>query len=225
MRGLFLTGTDTGVGKTRVGTALAAALIEADYPVRVRKPVESGCEPGSSGLRPADGTMLAAAADASDSIDVVTPYRLQAALSPERAARLEGMSFSIDDLAEACLRETSAEDFLLVEGAGGFYSPLTPDGGLNVDLAQKLGLPVLLIVADRLGCINHTLLTLSAIESRGLAVAGVVLNEIEPSDDLGMNNFQDLQERLNLELVQFPFLGGESRRRLQSGWWRKLLGD
>ncbi|MDW8323490.1 MAG: dethiobiotin synthase [Burkholderiales bacterium] len=189
MRGLFITGTDTGVGKTYVGTAMAAALTARGLRVRARKPVESGCPCIDGELRPEDA--LAYAAASGEPLAAVCRYRLAAALSPERAARLQGVSYALVDLVEACRTGLAADDLLLVEGAGGFLSPIAPDG-LNADLALALGLPVLLVAADRLGAIHQVLVTAEAIQRRGLALAGVVLNEVRPVDDLDMDNAADL---------------------------------
>lgn len=207
MNGLFITGTDTGVGKTVVGCALARALTRAGRPVAVRKPVESGCARGDDGgLSPADGLALARAAGERESLETVTPMRLAHALSPERAARLEGMELTLHDLLAAA-RTGAPGDFYLVEGAGGFLSPLATDA-LNADLAIALGLPVLVVVADRLGCINHSLLTVEAIERRGLRLAGVVLNACDDAVETGMGNREDLQARLGGPIIGFAH-GGE----------------
>lgn len=208
MNGVFITGTDTGIGKTVVGCALTRALTRAGYTVAVRKPVESGCTRRAGELQPADGTALARAAGHRETLDTVTPMRLARALSPERAAYLEGMQLTLHDLLAAA-RIGDRSDFFVVEGAGGFLSPLASDA-LNADLAVALGLPVLVIAADRLGAINHTLLTVEAIERRGLRVAGVVLNAREAGAEDDMANRDDLLHRLGGHVVPFPH-GREDR--------------
>lgn len=201
MRGVFVTGTDTGVGKTVVGCALAKALTGFGETVAVRKPVESGCEPAGEALHPADGDALRRAADEREPLDVVTPLRLRHALSPERAARLEQMDLELYDLIAAA-RTGEAGDFYLVEGAGGFLSPLA-QGALNADLVMALELPVLVVVADRLGCINHALLTVEAIEHRGLNIAAIVVNAVTAEIDGDMNNREDLESRLPYPVLSF----------------------
>jgi len=161
MNGVFITGTDTGVGKTVVACALTRALARAGHTVAVRKPVESGCARHAGQLEPADGAALARAAGHRETLDTVTPMRLAHALSPERAAHLEGVQLTLHDLIAAA-RIGDESDFFVVEGAGGFLSPLASDA-LNADLALALGLPVLVVAEDRLGSINHTLLTVEAI--------------------------------------------------------------
>ena len=201
MRGVFVTGTDTGVGKTVVGCALLGVLAERGLHLAVRKPVESGCEARGDGLHPADGDALRQAAGAREPLDAVTPLRLRHALSPERAAALEGVTLDRARLLAACEGVDTA-DFVLVEGAGGFLSPLAADA-LNADLAAALGLPLLVVVADRLGCINHALLTIEAIERRGLTVAAVVVNAADAEVDADMTNRDDLARRLPHPVLAF----------------------
>jgi len=190
--GLFITGTDTGVGKTYISTHLITALRSRGVLVAPRKPVESGCSQSPVGsLLPADGMALLEAAGLDD-LDEVTPYRFSAPLAPPQAAAREGQDIRLRQLVNTCSRSDDA--LLIVEGAGGFLSPIASDG-LNADLAIALALPVLLIVADRLGCINHCLLTIEAIEHRGLAVAGIILNQISYERD--MENFEEIKRRVD----------------------------
>lgn len=189
--GLFVTGTDTGVGKTQITAALAQLLSERNLIVRPRKPVESGCRREGDRLVPEDARTLQAAARSDEPLERICPYSFEPALSPERAAALAGVRIALDDVRTACLEGVAENDFLLVEGAGGFYSPLA-SGALNADLAAALSLPVLLVTADRLGCIGHTLLAVEAINRRGLTLAGVVLNRVENHGDPRMNNVAEL---------------------------------
>jgi dethiobiotin synthetase len=194
--GLFVTGTDTGVGKTQITAALARLLSERNLVVRPRKPVESGCRQEGGRLVPEDARTLQAAARSEDPLERICPYSFEPALSPERAADLAGVRITLDDLRTACLEGVAGGDFLLVEGAGGFYSPLA-SGILNADLAASLSLPVLLVTADRLGCIGHTLLAVEATKRCGLTLAGVVLNQVENDGDPRMNNAADLSRWLS----------------------------
>ncbi|QXP85725.1 dethiobiotin synthase [Methylococcus sp. Mc7] len=194
-RGLFVTGTDTGVGKTQIAAALTRLLDERNLIVRPRKPVESGCRREGDRLVPEDARALQAAARTDETLERICPYPLEPPLSPERAAMLANMRLDLDDLKSACLEGVAETDFLLVEGAGGFYSPLA-SGVLNADLAAALPLPVLLVAADRLGAIGHTLLTIEAIKRRGLALVGVVLNRIDTGGDPRMDNATDLSRWL-----------------------------
>ena len=193
--GLFVTGTDTDVGKTQITAALARLLNERNVIVPPRKPVESGCRLDDADLIPADAITLQSAAKSDELLISIYPYRFESALSPELAAALVGVSLTLDEVCAACRQGVTETDFLLVEGAGGFYSPLA-SGVLNADLAVALSLPVLLVAADRLGTIGHTLLTVETIKRRGLTLAGVVLNQVTPSVDPQMDNAAELSRWL-----------------------------
>lgn len=193
--GLFVTGTDTGVGKTRIATILAHLVKGRGLVVRPRKPVESGCLRGEHGLIPADAATLQAAAGSHESLVRICPYRFESAFSPERAAALAGQNLTLEDIVDVCRQGVAEADFLLVEGAGGFYSPLA-SGVLNADLAVAVNLPVLLVAADRLGTINQTLLAVEAIKCRGLTLAAVVLNQVKPDIDPQMDNAAELSRWL-----------------------------
>ena len=202
LAGVFVTGTDTGVGKTWVAAALARLLVRQGLLVRPRKPVESGCATGGDGLLPKDAAALCEAACSTESLEQVCAYPLRAALSPERAAALEGRTLILDQLVAACQSGVGIGDFLLVEGAGGLLSPVAA-GITNADLAAALQLPVLVVATDRLGVINHILLTVEAMLRRELPLAGVVLNQAAPVTDPFMDNAADLARWLGrpVELV------------------------
>ncbi len=191
--GLFITATDTGTGKTVFATCLAKTLFERGIRVHVRKPVESGCNKTSNGqLLPADALALHEASGSIDSLEDVVPFRFEAAVSPSRAASLEGTTITIDALEKACQVNRKQDDFLLVEGAGGFYSPLTSDG-LNADLASRLGLPLIIMAPNRLGIISQILLTLEAAKRRNLPVAAIVLNTLpDPEAPAELDNLDEL---------------------------------
>jgi len=191
MSGIFVTGTDTDVGKTYVGTLLAAQLVKNGSRVIPKKPIESGCQNMNGRLIPADASALKQAAAYEGDLSEVCAYRFEASLSPVRAAHLENKKVTIEQLSQVC--KYSGDDFVLVEGAGGFYSPLADDG-LNADLAEALQLPILLVAEDRLGCINQILLTAEAIANRGLKLTAVVLNAKDPQENSDMNNAEDLHE-------------------------------
>ena len=203
MKGIFITGTDTGVGKTYIACALAHALLTENIHVVPRKPVESGCQRQGQALIPADALALKQAAEYTGDLDLVCPYRFEPAISPDRAARLAATPITIEQLKTACLKDTNPEtDFLLVEGAGGFYSPMCSDG-LNADLAQALGLPVLLVVEDKLGCINQTLLTVEAVTARNLPLLAIILNLPDrQAQNQGMDNREDLTLRLDYPIYK-----------------------
>ncbi len=199
-KGIFITGTDTGVGKTYVGVLIAQALTEFGVRVIARKPVETGCRVSGSTLIPEDALALYNASSQNGTLEQTCPYRFTRPVSPERAARLDGVELTLAMLLEACFKGATEDDFLLVEGAGGFYSPLTHDG-LNADLARQLGLPILLVAANRLGCINHVLLTAEAIAKQDLTLRAVVLNDICNTYELAMDNLADLTPRLDCTVI------------------------
>jgi len=172
-KGLFVTGTDTGVGKTQISAALVHHLVKAGYPIDVRKPAESACLKTRNGLTAQDALTLAQAAK-SASTESICPYRFESAVSTARASELSGHSLLLGMLQHAC----HSEHFVIVEGAGGWYSPIAKDG-LNADLAGLLRWPVLLVAADRLGCINHILLCLETMRQRKLTCVAVVLNQTQ----------------------------------------------
>jgi dethiobiotin synthetase len=183
---LFVTGTDTGVGKSVVTAALAAALCDAGVNVRALKPVASGCAPGSPGE---DAALLALA----DGHAAESAVSLVAALSPHLAAREENREVSPEQVL-AWIRERQAET-TLVEGVGGWAVPLLRGYRVS-DLAHAFGAPVLLVARNRLGVLNHTLLTFDAIVRAGLSVAGIVLTPAESDVPASRHNLAALQELL-----------------------------
>jgi dethiobiotin synthetase len=206
MQGVFITGTDTGVGKTVIAAAIASKLQQLNISVIPRKPVESGCIIKDDELFPHDATILKQAAGYQGDLTEICPYRFQATSSTARAARLENLFLTTGQLADVC-RQGSEHGFLLVEGAGGFYSPLAANG-LNADLAATLKLPVLLVADNRLGVINQVLLTAEAIQSRKLYLMGVVLNNTDDGKNDEMDNLSDLGELLECPVYSTPHSTG-----------------
>lgn len=195
--GYFITGSDTDVGKTYIACQLVQQLRAAGLEVETRKPAESGCSPGPGGeLLTNDAAALQRANGECEPIDRITSYRFRAALAPHRAARLEGQTLLIENLIDACARD-HADRCLIVEGAGGFYSPLA-ENGLNADLAGALQLPVIIVVHDRIGAVNQALMTLQAVTSSHLRVAAIILNQVTPMTDPDMDNVADLQPLCDL---------------------------
>ncbi len=178
MTALLVTGTDTGVGKTFVACALIAALRARGRRVAVMKPVETGVEG-----EPGDARRLQAAAADPAPLDDVCPYRLRAPLAPAVAARLEGVTIDLERIAALVGRRAAAADVLLVEGAGGLLVPLV--GRTTwVEFTARLGLPLLIVGANRLGTINHCALTARAAAAAGIAVRGFVLSQPAAATDV-----------------------------------------
>lgn len=180
-RGLFITGTDTGVGKTYVAAGIVRLLRKQGVRVGAYKPVASGSEPGSDGAVWHDVEELHAALGGEFSRDVICPQRWHAAVAPPVAARLEGSQVDAALLRRGADWWRERVDLLVVEGAGGLLSPLTETETV-VDLACDLGFPLLVVARLSLGTINHTLLTIEAALARRLRVAGVLLNQASPPD-------------------------------------------
>ena len=172
MRGLFVTGSDTGVGKTVVVAAIAAALRARGERVAAFKPVVTGTEEPADPDWPPDDVLLAAAAGTS--ADAVTPFRFGPPVSPHLAAALAGTPLDRAALRAAFAERTAEADATVVEGVGGLLVPLTPDY-LVRDLARDLGLPLVVAARPGLGTINHTLLTRESARNAGLIIAGVVI--------------------------------------------------
>jgi len=172
MRGLFVTGTGTGVGKTILSAALLAAMAAAGERVRAHKPVVTGLDDRSQTRWPPDHELLASVASMSP--EEVAPLRYGPAVSPHLAARLAGEAIDPADLIARARRAGTGEGALIVEGVGGLLVPLTDELTVR-DLAAALGLPVVIAAGAGLGTINHTLLTLEAANSAGLDVRAVVL--------------------------------------------------
>jgi dethiobiotin synthetase len=171
--GYFITGSDTDVGKTYITCQLVRQLVQQGVEVETRKPVESGCDMSANGeLITHDALALQQANGNRESIERIAAYRYRAALAPPRAARLENREILIEQLLDACEAD-HPQHRLIVEGAGGFYSPLA-ENGLNADLASALQLPVIIVVNDRIGAVNQALMTIQAVESRQLRVAAIV---------------------------------------------------
>ncbi|KAF0867236.1 dethiobiotin synthase [Pseudomonas sp. LD120] len=192
----FITGTDTDVGKTTVATGLLQAARLAGLSTAAGKPVASGCEPSAQGLRNADALALLAQSSLPLSYAEVNPFAFEPAIAPHLAAREAGVALTVQSLLMP-MRHLLAKgaDFTLIEGAGGWRVPLAGQDNLS-DLAMALGLPVILVVGVRLGCINHALLTAEAIAQDGLQLAGWVANIIDPKTSRLEENLATLAERL-----------------------------
>lgn len=178
LKAYFVAGTDTGVGKTTVASALLVAARARGLRVTAMKPAESGCARGPGGeLEPADALQLRAAAGLSGPVEAICPYRLEFPLAPGAAAARAGVVIEPARISRAWASAVASDpDFGLVEGAGGLLVPFGADW-MAVDLARILSLPVVLVARNALGTINHTLLSIEALRRRDLAVGGVILNE------------------------------------------------
>lgn len=202
MRGLFVTATDTGVGKTEVACALVSGARVDGLDVGVMKPAQSGVTPGE----PSDAERLSAAAGGADPLELICPHSFAAPLAPGVAARLAGVTLSLGALVDRARALAARHQALLVEGAGGLLVPLTPTE-TYADLMVALGLPVLVVARAGLGTVNHTALTVEALRARGLVIAGLVLNRTTPADDPSVpHNAAELERLTGLAvLASLPY--------------------
>jgi dethiobiotin synthetase len=192
-RGIFITGTDTDVGKTVVAAALLRTLVGAGYRAIGMKPVAAGIASGETA--PADVRALIAAGNVTAPLSDVSPFAFALPIAPELAARASGATIDLDRIVAAYWRLGANAEAIVVEGAGGALVPLSPSADM-LDIPVRLALPVLLVVGIRLGCLNHALLSAHAIAARGLRLAGWVANRIDPQMMASDANVATLVDRL-----------------------------
>jgi dethiobiotin synthetase len=196
----FITGTDTEIGKTLITSALLHALSQQGVRAAGMKPVAAGTELRDGAWHNEDVDRIASAANVDVPRELSTPYLLREPAAPHIAAELEGVSIDVAHIRSCYDRVSAMADAVVVEGVGGFRVPLSNRHD-TADLAQQLGLPVVLVVGLRLGCINHALLTAEAIAARGLTLAGWVANVVDLEMRFGMDNINALTERLPAPLL------------------------
>ena len=203
MNGVFVTGSNTEVGKTTVSVEIIKQL-RKKRKVVVRKPVETDCELVDGSYFPKDAVKLNEACASGESLSQVCPYCFELEASPEEASLDAGKSLDLEDLVYAC-NDGVGESFVFVEGAGGFYSPIA-DKALNSDLAVQLKLPVIIIVKDELGAISQALLTIDAVLSKKLKIAFVVLNEVRENT---LSNLEALRSYTDVPVLKFSIKNSE----------------
>jgi dethiobiotin synthetase len=195
--GLFVTGTDTAVGKTVVARLLVRSLVATGVRVAVMKPVAAGSFMTAQGLRNADAVGLIADSNVVMPYATVNPYCLAAPVSPHLAARDTGVVIELQRIRENYAKLRAAADCVIVEGAGGWLAPLN-DTQFIADLAAALELPVLLVVGLRLGCLNHALLSVAAIRQRRQTLGGWIANQIDPDFGRMAENLATLQRHIGM---------------------------
>jgi len=211
-KGLFITGTDTGVGKTVVGGLLAVLLRRQGINVGVMKPIESGCPRRDGALYPQDAHYLKMKAESQDPLEEIIVYALELPAAPAAASRHAGVQIELDRIVERFRTLSRRHQLTLVEGAGGLLVPLTRDQD-NSHLILALGIPALVVARAFLGTINHTLLTLRWAEHVGIEVCGVIVNHLSPElSEAEKENLAALLERLRVPFLgEVPYLGGPDR--------------
>ncbi|WP_448122015.1 dethiobiotin synthase [Xanthomonas arboricola] len=192
---LYVTGTDTGIGKTMASTALLHALRRQGHTAVGMKPVASGCEHTPQGWRNEDALVLQAASAPQPDYATLNPYALPAPLAPELAAADVGVTLSLEPIAQAFAQLRAQAEVVVVEGVGGWAAPLSADLD-QADLVRALKLPVVLVVGIRLGCINHARLTAAAIAADGLDCIGWIANEVDSQMERIEENIGMLRQRL-----------------------------
>jgi dethiobiotin synthetase len=199
----FITGTDTNVGKTEAACLIASSFREAGFTTGVMKPVETGCRLLGEKLIPRDALRLKEASGTGADLDLVNPYRFTAPVAPDLAARLFGASIDMERIRDIFIGLQAAHDLMLVEGAGGLLAPVTEEKSM-ADLALFLGAPLIIVSANRLGTVNHTLLTVRCAREMGLAIKGIILNNpAAPENDLSRDHNRRDIERLSGAPVLF----------------------
>ena len=197
MKGVFVTGSNTGVGKTTVAIEIVRHISKTRL-VKVRKPVETNCELSEQNYIPKDAIALSAACQLQEPLKKVCPYCFEIEASAEMASTDSGEKLTLEDLVLACKRDVD-EGFVLVEGAGGLYSPIA-ESALNADLATELQLPLVIVIRDELGAISQALLTLEAAKKNNLMVACVVLNAVKSNN---LSNKEALAAYTETPIISF----------------------
>ena len=200
--GLFVTGTDTGVGKTVVTACLAYAWRQQGRNVGVMKPVLTGADPTDPELRRGDVGLLRQAAGVADEVDLLCPYRFREPVAPSLAAAVEGEVIDPERIRSAYAQLLARHDWLLVEGAGGLAAPIARCY-LMSDLARELSLPLLVVARPSLGTLNHTTLTVEFARAEGLEVIGVIISGLPAAPGLAEQHAAEMSE----ELTSVPVLG------------------
>ncbi len=206
---IFITGTDTDVGKTLLTTCLITLLQNKKKSVVALKPIAAGCEIVNGELKNLDALLIQTVMDKEMEYHKVNPILLEKPMAPHLAARLENKKLSVKQLQQSCDMQQYSSDYLLIEGAGGWLVPLNEkESYADFVIAEQCD--VILVVGIKLGCINHALLSLKNIQSSGLNVIGWVANCIEPNMLAIKENIETLTELINVpRIAKIPFIKEE----------------
>lgn len=228
-KGFFVTGTDTGVGKTIITAALIKAAHILGFKACGMKPIETGCKrgensEGNNSLIPTDGTFLREITGTGESIDLITPIRFENPLAPLPASEIEDKPIDLDKIKTAYKELSNRYDVVIVEGIGGLLVPIKR-GYFVIDLAKDFGLPIIVVSKPGLGTINHTMLTVNYAINKGLDVAGIIINYTQPPErTLAENTNPDIIRRLSPVPVIgiFPYLKDLESRTIERGVVKSL---
>lgn len=215
-RGIFVTGTDTGVGKTLVAVSLVRALVKRGLRVSVMKPIASGAQHRPEGIRNADALALAQASNVPAPYEALNPYCFIPAISPHIAADELNLAVDTGVIAQCFTAVAGDADYTVVEGAGGWYAPINKSQTM-ADIPVALDIPVLLVVGLRLGCLNHALLSKRAIEASSARFAGWVANGIDGEFERRAENLATLRDLLECEPLAVVTFQPDADTALRSG--------
>jgi dethiobiotin synthetase len=229
VKGFFITGTDTGVGKTIITAALIKAAHILGFSACGMKPIETGCrrtenKEGNNSLIPSDGTFLREITGTGESIDLITPIRFENPLAPLPASEIEDKPIDLDKIKTAYKELSNKYDVIIVEGIGGLLVPIKRDHFV-IDLAKDFGLPIIVVSKPGLGTINHTMLTVNYAIKEGFDVAGIIINYTRPPEStLAENTNPEIIKRLSPVPVigTFPYLKDLESRTIERGVVKSL---
>lgn len=187
-KGFFITGTDTGIGKTVITAGLGLALQDKNYSVGVMKPIETGCNP-----YPEDALFLKETLNLSEEIHKICPIQMKSPLAPSIASKLDGIPISVNKIIDHYENLLMEKEIILVEGAGGLLVPISNSFFMS-DLAKKLDLNIILVVGNKLGAINHALLTYHYLKFENINLSAIIINNF--------NNVNGIAEKTNTEVIQ-----------------------
>ncbi|HKZ71459.1 MAG TPA: dethiobiotin synthase [Nitrospirota bacterium] len=203
MQGIFITGTDTGVGKTFVAAGIASALQKQRVNVGVMKPVHTGCKAKNGALIPQDSVLLARSAGVDDPLDLMTPYMFREPVAPYVAAIENDIEIDIGRITKSFTRLCRRHEYMIVEGIGGVLVPITQNFYV-ADLIKRLRLPAIVVTRPGLGTINHTILTINCLRERKIPIKGIVVNySLKEKDTLAEKRGPETIGRLS----RVPILG------------------
>ncbi|MDH5761851.1 MAG: dethiobiotin synthase [Nitrospinota bacterium] len=227
MKGLFITGTDTGVGKTVVTATILAWLRHQGIKTGVMKPIETGVDAKCSSAANSDALFLMETGNIEDPLEEVCPFRLKHAASPYQAALIDNRTLQPKSILSAYDKLAEKNDWMLVEGIGGVRVPITQEYGV-VELIRDLGLPALVVTRYELGTLNHTLMTLETLRHSGIAVKGVVFNRTGPGklDAIAQDQPRIIKELTDIPvLAEFPYIDKLSTESFSPEYLKKLAGS
>ncbi|MDH5325364.1 MAG: dethiobiotin synthase [Gammaproteobacteria bacterium] len=224
-RGLFITGTDTGIGKTTASQLIIGQLIQMGYRVAAMKPIASGCETTAKGLRNEDAVALMTCANVDIPYETVNPYAYLEPIAPHIAAQKAAKEIQIPVILERFQHIATEADVVIVEGVGGWSVPISPTH-TTADLAQALNLPVVMVSGIRLGCLNHSLLTARAIRADHLSCAAWIANHPQNDTDYSAENIEYLCQHLDCPLLgRIPYAPDSTQAYLDETTLRRVLGN